>query len=151
MHVRKLCEFLERRNNAVFITEHEEQWRWLEDAKAVMYVNHGGLPIRILGQESQQGKAQGRGVGEPVLWDKLNGRMSEDLRKHLKGFVTLATFDTATNSPEPFRAGQSLPVQAVQGYDNPLMAAVVGGAVLAALVFFISQTMPKKKAASQEQ
>lgn len=140
MHVRELRAFLERPNNALFVTGEAEQWRWLEHPKSVMWVNHGGAAQRVLGvaqakqSDDEAAKADGKKnemPGEIVPWPKVVEQIATDLRAIPHGFVTLASFDPRADSPEPLRCGSCYAIDGIEGTENPYIALLIAAAVLA--------------------
>jgi len=162
MNVNKLRNFLDRPNNALFITGALEQHHWLAHPNSVLWVNHNGRARRILGaeetsaQRSSQNSPPGNTPsakpnekGEVVLWQNVQKRLANDLRAIPQGYVTLASFDASPNSPEPLRTGNSYTIEGMPGSENPFVTTFVTIVLLVTLAYNLIGFMQSKDTPKQ--
>ena len=150
MNVKKLRNFLDRPNNALFVTGALEHHRWLEHPNSVLWVNHNGRARRILGAEETTAQRPAQGAtspttstpgakpnekGEAVPWPNVQKLLTSDLRAIPQGYVTLASFDASPNSPEPMRTGDSYAIEGMPGCENPFVTTFVTIVLLVTLAY----------------
>lgn len=163
MNVKKLRNFLDRPNNALFVTGALEHHRWLEHPNSVLWVNHNGRARRILGAEESTAQRTAQSAppantpgtkpnekGEVVPWPNVQKRLANDLRAIPQGYVTLASFDASPNSPEPLRTGNSYAIEGMPGSENPFVTTFVTIVLLVTLAYNLIGFMQSKDKPSAE-
>ena len=143
MHISRVVKFLQQPNNAVFVTEHSEPWRWLESVDSVMYVNHSRVLMRIVGTMQLTSASE-----TSVPWQALKSTLIQDFKRLPSGYMTFATFDTSPTTTQPIQTGQSYSVSEIEGTDSPILGIIVGVTILASLVMFFSQFKSHKTSSS---
>lgn len=130
MNVTKLCNFLERANNALFISQYAESDRWLDDPTAVMFVNNANVLMHIAGNGQ---------LKEPIPWESARESVAKELRKHQLGWATLAAFPPSNASGQAqaqgLNIGAQYPCHEVNGSQPPILMLIVAIATLAAFAF----------------
>lgn len=121
MNVSKLCSFLERPLNALFISNHQAPDRWLEDPGAVMFVNNSGTLMQIAGNSSSS---------EPIPWESAREALATALRRHQLGWATMAAFDSKTMALD---VGNQYDCHEIQGTQSPIVMLAVALIALASL------------------
>lgn len=128
MNVGKLCNFLERNNNAIFISKFQEPDRWLEDESAMLYVNNSNVLMRIEGNGN---------VKEAIPWETARDSISSSVRKNRLGWTTLAAFDTSSLLRRGINIGAQFPCHEIGGSESPLIGALLGLAIVASIAWLL--------------
>ena len=134
MNVSKLCTFLERQNNAIFISNHEESDRWMDDPTSVMFVNNQNHLMRI----------DQKGAKTAIPWEQARGEIALHIRKHPQGYATVASF--VTEPQRLLQLGAQWQCHDIGGTQPPILVLVVGLSALLGIGFLIFSTREKKSA-----
>lgn len=138
MNVGKLCNFLEKHNNTIFISDYEDSDRWSDDSTAVMFVNNSSHLIMV----AQDGTIT------PIPWEQVRAELSKHIRKHSNGFVTLAAFETEPQ--QKLNIGSQWASSDITGTQPPLLTLVVSIATVVILSFIVYTTRHKDSKARLE-
>jgi len=132
MNVTKLCNFLERTNNALFVSQHAESDRWLDDPSAVLFVNNANVLMLIAGNGQTK---------EALPWESAREQVAKELRKHQLGWVTLAAFQQGPG--QGLVIGTQYPCYEINGTQPPILMLIVALATLSAFAWMIRNAMAK--------
>jgi len=128
MNVSQLCNFLERQNNAVFVSQHEDSERWADDPTSIMFVNNQSHLMRV----------DQKGNKTLVPWEQARSELALQIRKHSQGYVTLAAFQTEPRKALNF--GSQWAAHEIGGTQPPLLLLIVGVSALVAVLFLVLST-----------